>query len=70
MTKFQLASLLFAKTPTTQTIIDNNGCKWTGIVSSIQREDGSGRSFNVTMNLNRPTNTGKTQVTVYVVTTD
>ena len=58
-TKSMLWSLLAAPEPRTVTI---KGV--TGIVSAVEREDGSGRSFNVTMN------TKKGKVTVHVRTVD
>jgi hypothetical protein len=59
MTKYTLFSLLAASNAEPVTI---NGIK--GYVSAIQREDGSGRCFNVTLN------TSKGKQTVFVRTVD
>lgn len=60
MTRWQLMSLLTTHGTATMTLPDGR----TGCLNGIEREDGSGRSFNVTVNVN-----GRT-VRVYVRTTD
>lgn len=58
MTKAQLMAMLFAPTPRKPVTVEGV----TGHVSAVQREDGSGRSFNVTLD------TKDGQKTVYVRT--
>lgn len=49
MTKFELACRLFNRGTTQYDWQDSNGRKYVGQLDSIQREDGSGSSFNVTI---------------------
>jgi hypothetical protein len=49
MTKWQLFECMTCKGSQLVSVIDSSNRKHTGIITSIQREDGSGSSFNVTM---------------------
>ncbi len=49
MTKLQLAGLLFYNGVVEVGITDSSGTTHNGILTKVQREDGSGSSFNVTM---------------------
>ncbi len=61
MTKFQLFSLL-ARSNNSQTV---TVAGVTGLLQSIEREDGSGHNFNVTLSL-----ADNTYTTVFVKTVD
>jgi hypothetical protein len=51
------------------TLPDNNGEQVRGVISSIEREDGSGYLFNVTMDRMAPYPAGKAKsVTIFVRT--
>jgi hypothetical protein len=60
MTKWQLLSLLTTREVPYLTLPDNRQ----GVLDSVQREDGSGKSFNLTVKLRGEV------VTVHVRTTD
>lgn len=49
MTKWYLFMCFTAKGSSISNIVDSQNVKHTGIITTIEREDGSGRSFNVTM---------------------
>jgi hypothetical protein len=49
LTKFELALLLFTKAPNPIHLYDSKGQQYFGLVQSVQREDGTGSSFNVTI---------------------
>jgi hypothetical protein len=49
MSKWQLASLLFTAQAKQVGICDTYGTTHCGFLSKIEREDGSGSSFNVTI---------------------
>jgi hypothetical protein len=52
MTKFQLADILFNQGTRAFNLMDSRGTPWNSCyVSSIQREDGSGKSFNITIDI-------------------
>jgi hypothetical protein len=59
MTKFQLMQMLFASNSQQTFGVFGRGAKdrgdqlYTGVLQSVEREDGSGRSFNVRMVVNR-----------------
>lgn len=68
MTKFHLASLLFmSRYPANHatTIVASNGEHYTGFLCAIEREDGSGQSFNVTFRTPRGD-----RITIHVRTID
>lgn len=48
-TKYQLTMLLFTKLPHPLHFTDSRGGKHFGRLQTIQREDGSGSSFNLTV---------------------
>lgn len=66
MTKFQLATLLFTSSAKEISIMDSNGTTHHGYVSSVEREDGSGSSFNITLRDGR----GGGRCTLHVRTSD
>jgi hypothetical protein len=47
MTKWQLFKALAGEYSSPRLFIDSNGIRHFGILQSIEREDGSGHSFNV-----------------------
>lgn len=49
MTKYQIAELLFTPRAREVGITDSQGTTHHGYLSKVEREDGSGSSFNVTM---------------------
>jgi hypothetical protein len=49
MTKWFLSKVLFGEEPMPQSFTASDGTRYFGILQSIEREDGSGRSFNVTI---------------------
>lgn len=71
MTKYQIASFLFARNVDgIHTIVATDGKIYTGFIQSIEREDGSGRSFNVCIHcVQYPTHCGLMR-TVHVRTID
>lgn len=54
LTKHQLSALLYAQQPKPSKLSDASGFEYTGILQQVQREDGSGRNFNVTLTLTEP----------------
>ncbi len=50
VTRSLLADILFDRRPTCHTFYDTSGRVYVGVLESIQREDGSGKSFNITIN--------------------
>lgn len=64
LTKWQLLSLLTTCRGAATVLIDSHGARHSGILQSVQREDGSGRSFNVTLS------TARGNVTIHVRTVD
>lgn len=69
MTKFQLMSALFGGSSLFTNITASDGRVYNGIVTKIEREDGSGRCFNVSMWLHHPVH-GTISTTVFVRTID
>lgn len=65
MNRFDIALCLFASEAPLRTIASTNGKVYTGYIKAIEREDGSGRSFNVTLGIVD----GRT-VTVHIRTED
>jgi hypothetical protein len=53
--KFQLSSMFFSNVETI--LMDSAGKVHRGFINAIQKEDGSGKSFNVTIGNNRGTET-------------
>lgn len=51
MTKFQIFALLTQEGSNAACVTDSRGYQWWGIPRSVERESGSGRSFNVTIQL-------------------
>lgn len=49
LTKYQLTQLLFTKSPDPIHFHDSQGQQYFGLLQSVQREDGTGSSFNVTI---------------------
>jgi hypothetical protein len=64
MTKWELFQALAAEHPMPSRLTDASGRQYVGILRSIEREDGSGRSFNVRI----ATQSGNT--TLHIRTTD
>jgi hypothetical protein len=58
LTKFELASLLFeSRDRMPRHLYDSNGQQYFGTIETVQREDNSGSSFNVTIQGQRGTTT-------------
>jgi len=57
MTKWQLMNMLTLPMTAESVVIDSSGNSHIGIVKSIEREDGSGSCFNITMRVNTIGNT-------------
>lgn len=50
MTKNRLSSMLFGKMDDAQFFTSSSGKHYVGYLISVQKEDGSGSSFNITIN--------------------
>jgi hypothetical protein len=64
MTKWQLFNLLSQVCPMPGYFVASDGKQYLGILQSVQREDGSGSSFNITIANQSGT------ITIHIRTTD
>ena len=70
MTKQELIDRLFLPAAMACTIRDSSGVVHIGILQSIEREDGSGKCFNVKMSVLNPTTNTRYTDTFFVRTID
>jgi hypothetical protein len=71
MSKYELLTALFSKGPHAAWYESSNGKRYFGTLESVQREDGGGSSFNVTIHtVGTASQVGGKYVTLHLRTID